>query len=92
MHGYEIEVETSEDVDRKTDWMSSFYFMPKSSTFKYVVEKYEYGISELQADFGSYLFLGWSLLTITEYIPVVLGWLKDIFKTMTHEYKAENTQ
>ena len=68
--------------------------MPKSSTFKSIVEKYEYGTSELIADFGSYLglFLGWSLLTITQDIPAGLRWLRDIFKTLINKHKPSHKE
>ena len=79
-----------EDVKWKTNWISSFYLMPKSSSFQNVVEVYKFGYSDLLADFGSYLglFLGWSLLSIARDIPAWLIWWKNSFKKMFNRCKS----
>jgi hypothetical protein len=91
---FEFEEEASENVDWKADWISSFYLMPKSASLKVIEEKYEYGYSNLLADFGSYLglFLGWSLLTITRDIPAAFRWLLNILKTMISKWKPKDTE
>ena len=82
------------DVDWKTDWMSSFYLMPKSGEVKHYVQKYEFGNSQLSADFGSYLglYLGWSLLTISRDIPAGLRWLLDMCKTWINKCKRNDKE
>ena len=91
---YEFEVAADKDVDWKTNWMSSFYLMPNSGEFKHYVEKYEFGSSQLLADFGSYLglYLGWSLLTISRDIPAGLRWLRDMCKTWINKCKPNDKE
>ena len=86
---YKFEVEANEDVYWKTNWLSSFYLMPKSATVKHAVQKYEFGLPELTADFGSYLglFLGCSLHTITRDIPAGLRWLQNFVTTSNNKHK-----
>ena len=91
---YEFELEASENVHWKADWISSFYLVPKSSSLKLIEEKYEFGHSELLADFGSYLglFLGWSLLTMTRDIPSVCRWWQNIAMTVIGKWKPNETE
>ena len=67
-----------EDGEKKlhneTKWVSSLFLLPQAAAVKNIVERYQYTISDLLADFGSYigLFLGWSLLSMSKDIPVWL--------------------
>ena len=80
---YDYEEETNKEVRWKTDWKAVFYLMPLPmlSSLENRVEEYEFGYSELLADFGSYLglFLGWSLLSISRDIPLWYTWVKKTF-------------
>ena len=79
---YKYKEQENEIIDWKTDWISSFYLMPTSSDITKAAEQYEYGVSDLFSDFGSYLglFLGWSLLSISNDIPRWFKRMQDCFK------------
>ena len=87
---HDYQEQANEAVKWKTDWISSFYLMPKSASSEYIEEYYEYKFGDLLADFGSYLglFLGWSLLSISRDVPVWLTWLKNIFKRVFNKYNS----
>ena len=88
---YEFEMLTSENVNWKTDWISSFYIGPKSQSYISVKEYYQFGNEDLLADFGSYLglFLGWSVLSISREIPV---WLMKLGQYFTKSSSQDEDQ
>ena len=65
-----------------SQWVSSMYLLPQEATTTHVTEKYEFGLSNLIADFGSYigLFLGWSFLSMSSDIPVWIVWATRILR------------
>ena len=69
-------------MSNETKWVSSFYLQPQVAAVKHIVEKYQYDLSHLIADFGSYigLFLGWSLLSISKDIPVWIVSATQLYK------------
>ena len=77
---YDYEIKTKNRVDWETNWTSSFYMGPKSSSYTKSVEYYSYDSNDLLGDVGGYLglFLGWSLLSIFGAVPVFFNKLMSV--------------
>ena len=85
---YRFTEQTREKVDWNSNWMSSFYVMPKTGTINHKKEVYKVGVSELLADIGSYLglFLGWSVLSILKDLG---SWCKLMLRVVTRRLNSE---
>lgn len=69
---------TERSIDWAANWTSEVYVQPKSSFVEYSAEYLSFDLDALLSNVGGNLglFLGWSLLTVTE----ALGFLVCIFK------------
>ena len=61
-------------VDWASNWTSSVFIQPKSSLIEYSVEYLSYDLNDLIGDIGGYLglFLGWSLVTFYDAVPLII--------------------
>ena len=71
---YEIAVVSDEKMIWETKWISEVFIQPSSSSREEVIEYLSYDLGDIIGDLGGYLglFLGWSLLSVTLYIPRIL--------------------
>ena len=68
---YDYEIKNKKTVSWTTNWISSFYLEPKSSSYEESAEYLSYDSAALIGDVGGYLglFLGWSLFSIIVAVP-----------------------
>ena len=72
-------VETqSSSLDWPANWTAAVYIQPKSSLLEHSVEYLSYDPNDLTGDIGGYLglFLGWSLVTFYDAIPLILTFIR----------------
>ena len=89
---YNYQVKSVKKVDWATNWTSSFYLQPLSSSYEVSEEFYSYDDGDLVGDVGGYLglFLGWSLLSVIGGIPICLAkLLSKLFPRTQKEYKMD---
>ena len=81
---YDYQLQLSEEVTWQRNWLSSLYLMPKYAGTHVAEEKYEFGLSDLVSDVGSYLglFLGWSLLSVTRDTTAWARWIREAVKKL----------
>ena len=86
---YEYEIKAKNKVDWATNWTSSFYLAPKTSSYMQSIEYYSYDSNDLLGDVGGYLglFLGWSLFSIIGAVPVFCNKLVHVFGVKLHRKK-----
>ena len=77
---YNYDIKSNEKIDWDTNYTAAFYLEPLSQSYESSVEYYSYDTGDLMGDVGGYLglFLGWSLLSITETLPFLLHKLSSI--------------
>ena len=72
-------VETSRtNINWAANWTASVFIHPKSSLIEYSVEYLSYDFNDLIGDIGGYLglFLGWSLVTFYDALPLMITFIK----------------
>ena len=71
---YSVVTIKDEEKTWATDWISEVYIQPNSAPRQELLEYLSYDLGDLLGDLGGYLglFLGWSLLSLTLYIPTIL--------------------
>ena len=71
---YKYEIKRKEAIDWDTNYTSSFYLETSSSSFETSEEYFSYDEGDFVGDVGGSLglFLGWSLLSLFEAVPIIL--------------------
>ena len=58
----------------ETKWITEVYIRPNAASKEEVTEYLSYDLGDILGDLGGYLglFLGWSLLSMTLFVPTIL--------------------
>ena len=89
---YEIAVESDKKILWEIEWISEIVIQPSSSSREEVIEYLSYDLGDIIGDLGGYLglFLGWSLLSVTLYIPRISTKVWSTIKVLSNDTNSEN--
>jgi hypothetical protein len=84
---YEMTVVSNQKVIWETEWISEVFIQPSSSSREEIIEYLSYDLGDIVGDLGGYLglFLGWSLLSVTLYIPKISSKMWSTIKALAKD-------